>query len=278
MNTGPEPEEEWELSVLLERVVPQPPAPGDRMARIRRRVRRRRRRRVAAAAAAATIGGVTAMVVAAALLRPEGAVTPRGQRVDPAASPSRSVPAPGPSLPEPTRSPGSGLAIVRLDGLYGLTLRVPDGWRSFETADPDSLVVGFVGSGPFRKRGDCPKEERGSYSVCAPVGSIAEGEVLISFRQVEGVGAENGDGRFLVKGVLPARAGCRVLGGDRELTAWRANPDPESVVGLTVSACFHRPTSAVVDAVMASLESARLESASLGSPSLVVPRGSRAPG
>lgn len=91
----PEPEEEWELSVLLERAVPQPTAPHDRMAQIRRRVRRRRRRRVAAGALAA-VGGVTAAaVVAAALLQPAGPVTPRGQQVLPAASPSRAVPAPG---------------------------------------------------------------------------------------------------------------------------------------------------------------------------------------
>lgn len=268
MDEEPEPEEEWELSVLLERAVPQPTAPHDRMAQIRRRVRRRRRRRVAAGALAA-VGGVTAAaVVAAALLQPAGPVTPRGQQVLPAASPSRAVPAPGSPLPTSTGSTHAGYALVSLDVLSGLTLKLPgDGWRSLVTSDPRGLVVGFVGSGPLHERGGCGKQEMIRYSVCPPVDKVAEGGVLIVFEQVEApVGDGTGSGRFVVKGVASAGEGCRALGGQWELTAWGEGPDPASSVGLVASACFNRTAKDTIAAVTTSLKTASYASASPGGP------------
>ncbi|WP_431959265.1 hypothetical protein [Actinacidiphila sp. bgisy160] len=267
MNAEPEPEDEWELSVLLERAVPRPPAPHDRMAQVRRLVRRRRRRRVAAGAVAA-VGGVTAAVMAAALLQPANPVTPRGQRILPAASPSRSVPAPGYPLPGPTRSTDPGYELVGVDGLSGLRLKMRgENWRSFTTSGPRGLVVGFVGSGPLHERGECTKPEIISYSVCPPVDKVAEEGVLISFRQVEAPGG-SGDrpGRFMVKGVVAAGEGCRALGGQWELTGWGEDPDATSSVGLLVSACFNRPAKGTVDAVTASLRTATFAAPFSGGP------------
>ncbi|MGW3241954.1 hypothetical protein [Streptomyces sp. NPDC001070] len=257
MNTEPEPEEEWELGVLLERVVPQPSAPADRMAQIRRRVRRRRRRRLAATTTAA-VGGVTAMVVAAAMLQPAHPLTPRGQRIAPAASPARPVPVPGSPLPAPTRSADPGFATVRLDDLSGLTLPAPRGWSSLLVADPQAVVVGFVGSGPLHERGECSKQERITYSACPPVDRLTEGGVLLSFHWMKAPDPKDaGDGRFLLKGgVAPASTGCRTLGGDRELTAWGTGLDGRAAVGITATACLHRPTKALVDTVVTSLRAA----------------------
>ncbi|MFF7211179.1 hypothetical protein ACFZAU_11685 [Streptomyces sp. NPDC008238] len=266
-----ESEEEWELSVLLERVVPRTPAPQDRMTQIRRRVRRRRRRRVAAGAVAVLGGATAAAVVAAALLGPADPVAPRGQRILPAASPTRSA-GPGPtSAPTPTPALDAGAAggaaaggtdsvyaYVTLDALSGLGLKLPGtGWRSLVTAAPDGLVVGFVGAQPLRERDGCTKSEMVAYSACPPVDAVAEGGVLIAFRQMEAPASSKfGPGRFVVKGLTEASGGCRALGGRNELTAWGEDPDATSSVGLMVRACFSRPTKGAVDAVVASLRGA----------------------
>lgn len=257
VNAEPEPEEEWELVVLLERVVPQTPAPHDRMAQIRRRVRRHRRRRVAAGAAAALGGLTAAAVVAAALLQPTDPAMPRGQRVVPAASPDRAMPAPETPLPSPTptRSTDSAYDLVSLDALSGLRLKLPgSGWTSLVATAPDGRVVGFVAAQPLKERAECTKQEVVAYSVCPPVGKVAVGGALISFRQVEKLAGGSLPGRFAVKGVAAAGDGCRALGGRRELTAWGQDPDRPSAVGLVVSACFDRPAKGTVEGVIAGLK------------------------
>ncbi|MFI8180584.1 hypothetical protein ACIF70_08695 [Actinacidiphila glaucinigra] len=256
MNAEPEPEEEWELGVLLERVVPQTPAPHDRMAQIGRRVRRRRRRRMAAGAAAALGGLTAAVVVAAALLQPTDPARPRGQHVVPAASPDRAMPAPGSPLPSPTRSTDSAYGLVSLDALSGLRLKLPgSGWTSLVAKAPDGRVVGFVGAQPLHERDECTKQEMVAYSVCPPVGKVAVGGALISFRQVKKLaGGGSLPGRFVVKGVADAGDGCRAIGGRRELTAWGQDPDRSSAVGLVVSACFDRTAKGTVEGVIAGLK------------------------
>ncbi|SNS04075.1 hypothetical protein SAMN05216252_102451 [Actinacidiphila glaucinigra] len=271
VNAEPEPEEEWELGVLLERVVPQTPAPHDRMTQIRRRVRRHRRRRVAVGAAAALGGLTAAAVVAAALLQPTDPAMPRGQHVVPAASPDRAMPAPGSPLPSPTRSTDSAYDLVSLDALSGLRLKLPgSGWTSLVATAPDGRVVGFVGAQPLQERNECTKQEMVAYSVCPPVGKVAVGGALISFRQVDKLGGGSLPGRFVVKGVADAGDGCRALGGGRELTAWGQAPDRSSAVGLVVSACFDRPAKGTVEGVIAGLKG--------GTYTAALPGGSTMPG
>lgn len=253
---GPEPEEERELSVLLERAVPRFPAPHDRMAQIRRRVRRSTRRRATAGAVAA-FGGVTAAaLVAAALLQPPDTRGHGGQQVLPAASSGRAVPDGDGTMPSSTADPQ--YRLITLAPLSGLELKLPGtNWRSLVTTAPNGLPVGFVGSQPLRERADCAKRERAVYGVCPPVDKLAEGGVLIAFAQEKRPMGENTHpGWFMVKGAADAGEECRALGGQKELTAWGEDPDVASPFGLMVRACFSRPSADMVDAVGTSLKSA----------------------
>ncbi|MEV0090282.1 hypothetical protein [Streptomyces sp. NPDC050738] len=97
---------ENELRVLLERTVPQIPAPTDRLMSVRNRVARRRTRRAAGAAACA----VAAVALTITLL-------PTG--------PTAVLPA-----APPTRPPTPAYGAVHFPGLGGLALPLPAGWQS----------------------------------------------------------------------------------------------------------------------------------------------------
>ncbi|PJE94288.1 hypothetical protein CUT44_28900 [Streptomyces carminius] len=200
----PEPPEgaERELRLLLERGVPQPAAPAERMGRVRRRVALRRRRRVAVLTAAAS---AAAAVVLAVSLRPVVTDGVPDDRVAPAAS----------------SSAGAGEAALRLSGTFELRLRLPGGWHA-GTVPGTRAALGFAADRPLSGGGPCPAA-RAYVLDCAPVPALAPNGALIAFQQMTAPpGGEDvaPKGTFTAGEPRPPEKDCRVLGGDRELTAW----------------------------------------------------------
>ncbi|MEE1938175.1 hypothetical protein V1L54_01870 [Streptomyces sp. TRM 70361] len=192
---------ERELRLLLERVVPRPAAPAERMRRVRRRVALRRRR-VAVLTASAS---AAAAVVLAVSLRPVVTGGVPDERVAPAASPSA----------------GSGEAALRLSGTFELRLRLPGGWH-VRTVPGTRTALGFAADRPLDGGGPCPAAR--TYALdCAPVPALAPDGALIAFQQMTappGGRDMEPKGAFTTGDPRPPEKDCRALGGDRELTGW----------------------------------------------------------
>jgi hypothetical protein len=229
-------DEERELSALLERVVPQLPAPAQRWERVRDRVRRRRRRRAAALSATAAVA-----VAAAGLLLPDLGGT-SGTPVSPARAnasraPTSSDPPAGPPTATPTATLPSAYRVYTFPDLAGLRVGMPPHWGSVETG-PDTQYVSSQGLG--LPEGGCghPLDD-----FCTPlVEQLHRGGALVRLR------VEHNSlmaAKFPAPKVSssPPLAACRSVGGTEQMSALFAR-GPGSDLVVEEMACLSRPTDA----------------------------------
>ncbi|MDX3073606.1 hypothetical protein [Streptomyces sp. MI02-7b] len=252
-------EDEWELSVLLERTVPQPLAPTDRMAQVRRRVQRRRRRRMAALSTAAVAAvGVGALTVTGLTW---GAADPHRRTV---ATPAAAGTATSAATPPPTSTSmpsagtdGDAYTTVHLKDLYGLTLRLPRGWKGFTTLDQDAMMIGFVSQQPMHQQASCGTTPDLGYSACPPVGTLGRGAALIYIHKTMYTKTDGKAGFDVVEPGAPGK-GCQVLHGDAEMQAWGGIPTTKDrPLLLNVDVCLREPSQDTVAAIRKALETAR---------------------
>ncbi|MFE6738266.1 hypothetical protein [Streptomyces tubercidicus] len=181
--------EEWRT--LLERAVPDLPAPDDRLQQVRWRIRRRRRRRTATFLGGLAVASVATMV---SLLRLP-------------ATPDL------PAAPHPTASHDTGTAHYR--ELSGLTVRLPQGWSASRAKDRSTgEALGFAATQPMTGELTCSKE-RPKDSPCAPPAALGRGEALIVFRTGATADATAKEGPRLRMSKTLGRL-CRTLGATQQ--------------------------------------------------------------
>ncbi|MFW6692876.1 hypothetical protein [Streptomyces sp. MAR4 CNX-425] len=244
-------EEEHELRVLLERAVPRPVAPAERMERIRGRVLRRRRRRRA-------LWGATATVAAIGVLLPQ--LLPAD---DP--PPRYAPPAAGAPEGEPRK------AERRLSELSDLTLRVPAGWssRTVRTDSPEGAYVGYVASQSLKPSPEpCPTGKDGTCTT--PPRQLPRHGTLITLKLH--YGAERTD-----RGLRKREVGkpCVVAGGTRELWAVRRPAGAADGVQVLATVCLAAPANGDVAEARTVLGSMRFESGTQPGSRPDVPSGTR---
>lgn len=213
------------LRRYLRGAVPPMPAPADRMAQVRRRVRLRRRRRGAAGLlAACSVLGVLA------LGGPDGLLS--------SADSPQTTPA----------APPRGDGHVVLDPARPLTLAgLPRDWSALTTKDADGRTVAYAAPQPVFDRlwRDCTPARDDSGSSCPPDGKLLRAEVLVMFQY----GAEPADRTTATAPVdsfstAPATAPvCRAVTASHELTAWGyARPDArKEPFDVRVTSCLKAP-------------------------------------
>ncbi|QKV92987.1 hypothetical protein HUT19_15495 [Streptomyces sp. NA02950] len=233
---------ERELRELLERAVPRPGPPADRLGQVRQRVLRQRRRRAAGLAGGAVAALMVINVVAPAR---DGGGGGGGAAHRPDTAP---------------RSAATG--SFRFPALAGMTVRLPDGWSGRAVpARPGRDPVGLAGSRPTTVSSasssasvSCPDVQR----YCLGRSALRAGEGLIVFRLQRGhVGEGGGAGALLMATGLGKS--CRAAGGTRELTGWRAVEEGAGRAGdelVVASACLHRPSATALGQVRSVLRTA----------------------
>jgi hypothetical protein len=268
---------EGELRELLERGTPRPPAPADRMARVREKVVRRRRRRAAGTAALTVAGVALAGTLVPGMLRDGGSRAPAPDLVPPAASRGAIPPAP---TPESTM-PGPGPTWARKQGtLFGETadvpgmanlLRTPQEWST--SVVPGWPAYAFAGSPGVRLPADGDPCGSRNNEYCAPVRAMDPGSALVALRALSGgEAAPDGDalrGRVSEVPAVDLSKPCRGLRGTRELvvqydmgmsraTGERVStPRSEDERYLEARACLADPSPQLVreaEAVLGSLD------------------------
>jgi hypothetical protein len=251
--TDPTPDgarEEQELRVLLERAVPQLPAPAQRLESVRERVRRRRRRRAAGLSATAVLA-----VAAAGLLLP-GATDPGGSpppdatgtlapTVAGTASGTASDPAAGSAPPTavPTTTGEATFAPTamprRFPTLSGLRVAVPAKWSVLVAHDSPRAYVSsqdlaLPQAGCATQRDD----------FCTPLVRMLDTDgVLVQFTLSLDQGMADkarGPGRTGVTGESVVDA-CRAVGGTEQLGALLADGSGSPAV-VVATACLADPT------------------------------------
>lgn len=234
-------EEERALRALLERAVPRPVAPAERMERIRGRVLRRRRRRRA-------VWGATATAAAVGVLLPQ--VLPAD---DP--PPRYAPPAAGAGTPQPREDK------ARLPELSDLTVRVPEGWstRTVRTDSPDGSYVGYVASLALKPSPEpCPTGADGTCTT--PPRELPRRGTLITLRLL--YGSERVYGPDGTEPGLQARdvgKACVVAGGTEELWAVRRPAGAAEGVQVLATVCLATPANRDVAEVRTVLGSMRFE-------------------
>ncbi|MBL1097752.1 hypothetical protein [Streptomyces coffeae] len=182
-------EQEWRT--LLERAVPDLPAPDDRLRQVRWRIRRRRRQRAAACLGALAVAAVATMV---SLIRMP-------------AAPDR------PTAPRPAVSHDSRTTHYR--ELSGLTVRLPQGWSARSAEDPSTgEALGFASTQPMAGELTCSKD-RPKDSPCAPLAALGRGDALIVFRTGAPADATATDGPRLRRSKTLGSL-CRTLGATQQ--------------------------------------------------------------
>ncbi|WP_202234919.1 hypothetical protein [Actinacidiphila reveromycinica] len=250
-------DEERELSDLLERVVPQLPAPAQRWERVRERMRRRRRRRAAVGASVTTV----VVVAAAGLLLPQvgggPGASPSGTRVGAgsgpvgsgaagAGAPTGSTAATGaPASDGPTPSSTllatapSGYRLYLYPDLAGLRLTVPHAWYALKAGTSAEYVSTQALAVP---EGGC---DHALDDFCTPlVHRLDRGGALLQLSVVHGSAMAD---KFRLTGrrvdTAPVATACSTVGGTVQLTTVLTGPgDGDDLV--TVTACLAQPTAA----------------------------------
>ncbi len=238
-------DEETELRVLLERVVPHLPAPAQRWERVRERVRRRRRRRAVALSATAVLAVAAAGLLLPGAGGPSGAPAPgRITSLAPPASgavPTGGPPTSGPPTPASTSTSDAAVdqhpsRVHTFAALTGLTLGLPPGWRTLTPHGSRTVYVSSQALG--LPPGGCahPLDD-----FCTPlVRRLTPGGVLIKLELNEGkLSAE----KFRL---LPRTAGaeqvvpaCRTVGGTAQLGTTIVDGTGSALVMVTV--CLSDP-------------------------------------
>jgi hypothetical protein len=226
-------DEETELRVLLERGVPQLPAPAQRLERVRDRVRRRARRRTAGLSVAAVMA-----VAAAGLLLPGGRTGDRSADPDPPAV-STFVPA-GSGTPSPSEGPTSeaGYRVTDFPALAGLRLSLPSSWYTLKPAGSDS---DYAASQPLALPQDACVHPLDGF--CTPlVRSLGHGGVLMMLQLDKNQGLADKMRLFGRQvGVDAVVSSCRHVGGTDQLSVTMVDGSGSPVV-VTATACLARPT------------------------------------
>lgn len=229
--------EERDLRALLERAVPQLPAPAQRLESVRARVRRRRRR-------ASGLSGAAALAVGlAALLVPYGGgpvpASPAERGTPAASAPPASGGAPtAPGTAPPTAD--TGLRVRQFTKLGGLRLRVPRDW--FVLAPGGTATVWVSSQALALPAGGCDKALD---DFCTPLErSLRPGGVLVQLRfqpdQAQGGPSRAHPFTVHAEDVLTA---CSAVGGTAQLgTGLVAASGGSAYVAAT--ACLSSPESA----------------------------------
>lgn len=228
-------EEERELRALLERAVPRPVAPAERMERIRGRMLRRRRGRRA-------VWGATATAAAVGVLLPQ--LLPAD---DP--PPRYAPPAAGAGAPERRE------AEARFAELSDLTLRMPAGWssRTVRTDSPEGAYVGYVASLALEPSPEpCPTGADGTCTT--PPRQLPRHGTLITLRLL--YGPEKAEPGLRARDVGKA---CVVAGGTEELWAVRRPAGAADGVQVLATVCLATPANGDVAEARTVLGSMRFE-------------------
>lgn len=230
---------EQELRALLERAVPQLPAPAQRLEGVRERVRRRRGRRTAAATGCAVLALAAGLVAVPGLVRPDG-----GGREAPAVVGS-ATPRPGPVL----TTPPSG---YRPGGMGGLVLQMPTGaaWKTF--ADPATTSLFLSTQRMVLPEGGCGHALDG---FCTPLAlALKKDGVLVMFRRQKlKMPSDKAHMYEVPLAEAPPYQACRTVGGTRQLS--RTMVAPDGTVVWTV-ACLDDPSRTRVQEARHLLDSA----------------------
>jgi hypothetical protein len=237
---------EDELRVLLERAVPQLPAPAQRLERVKERARRRRRRRVAGVSATAVVAVAAAGLVLPGLGSTSGAPAPPAvTSLAPPASgsaPTDGVPRePTPTASDATTAPPSGEQAAtgyHFAELAGLDLMLPPHWSTI--AAPKTGAV-FASSQQLGLPPDgCVKPLDG---FCTPlVRRLDRGGVLMMMT-VEHNTLLAQKYRVGVRPVTPSTVvgACRTVGGTAQTSAVIPDAAGSDVI-VQVSVCLARPS------------------------------------
>ncbi|MFJ1582321.1 hypothetical protein ACIOC1_03285 [Streptomyces sp. NPDC088197] len=252
---------EDELRDLLERAVPQLPAPVQRLERVKERALRRRRRRAVGMSAAVVVAVAAAGTVlpglggAASAPAPPAVVTslapPASGSGGPTASASTAT-GPVDSGPSPTPSPGqttratesasaaSAAVTYHFPELAGLDLRLPPGWTTVvapKTGDvfASSQALGLPTDG-------CVKPLDG---FCTPlVRTLTRGGALMMLtlrHSKTTVDKLNADGHPVTSSVVVSA--CRAVGGTAQTKALLTDASGSDVL-IEVSVCLADATDA----------------------------------
>ncbi|MGW5349428.1 hypothetical protein ACWERV_02770 [Streptomyces sp. NPDC004031] len=230
---------ERELRALLERAVPQLPAPAQRLERIRERIRRRRRRRTAVVTGSAVLALAAALVAVPGLVGPDG-----GGHAAPAVV--------GSATPRPTTALSTPPSGYRPDGMGGLVLQMPPskGWQTL--ADPKTASL-FLGTQRMvLPEGGCAHALDG---FCTPLAlALKKDGALVMFRRQPSKmpSAKARDYEIPLTEDSPYQA-CRTVGGTRQLT--RTMVAPDGTIVWTV-ACLADPSQTRVQEARYLLDSA----------------------
>lgn len=260
---------EDDLRALLERAVPQLPAPVQRLERVKERARRRRRRAVGVSATAVVAVAAAGMVLPTLNGTSGAPVPPAVSTLEPPASGSgptatgptatdrmTTVPVDGTPTPantvDPTEPPSAMAASVRhhFPELSGLDLWLPPGWHTITAPKADAV---FASSQTLGLPMDgCVKPLDG---FCTPLDrTLTPGGVLmmltVRHNQLT-VDKLHADGRPVTPtAVLGA---CRAVGGTAQTDAMIADASGSDLL-VQVSVCLAGPTDAeqaqIKDALM----------------------------
>lgn len=226
--------EEDDLRALLERGVPQLPAPAQRLERVRERVRRRRRRRAAGVSAVL----VTAIAGAGVLL--PGAGRGGGAGTEPGAAPPAATGTAAPAAdPRPATPPPTTDKRLFRFGNPALTLRLPPGWQASE-----GYGKAFAASQVLRPHAACVQPPG---QMCLPLRhplAPGGGYLIVSVVNSPGLAAKAVPG----KGISPAATvskDCRVEGGTEQWFVMLGDSHrPATDKVLTGVYCLASPTAA----------------------------------
>jgi hypothetical protein len=225
------------LRALLERAVPYPPAPAQRLEGVRERIRRRRRRR------AALTGGAV-LAVAAGLVAVPGLV--RTHDAAPAARhAAHSAPAAGGSAtptPTPPSPPPPG---YRPDGMGGLVLQLPPDWRRLPDPATVSVFLSTSSQPLALPEGGCAHALDG---FCTPlVRALGRGGALVMFKEQPGMSVMGGKLQGYAAGVTTDEplTSCRAVGGTYQMSRTMVGPAGTPVL-VWATACLAHPSKAQV--------------------------------
>ncbi|MFF0726893.1 hypothetical protein [Streptomyces sp. NPDC004134] len=230
-------EEERALRALLERAVPRPAAPAERMERIRGRALRRRRRRCA-------VWGATATAAAVGVLLPQ-------------ALPATDTPPRSTSPAAGAGAPAQRDAETRLPELSDLTLKVPAGWssRTVRTDSPKGEYVGYVASLSLSPSPEpCPTGADGTCTT--PPRELPRRGTLITLQLL--YGPKTPDPGLRTRELGKA---CVVAGGTEELWAVRRPAGAAEGVQVLATVCLATPATGDVAEASTVLGSMRFDPA-----------------
>ncbi|GGP72705.1 hypothetical protein GCM10010287_36070 [Streptomyces variabilis] len=213
-------EEDAELRVLLQRMVPHLEAPADRMRQVRRRVRLRRQRRAAAAGALAMVG--------LALWLSTGSPRVPSDAALPAAFPPAEA----------------DTNFRRYTTVSGLSLTLPPEWRALDVPRGDDTTVVYAAVQPLtadRVPTGCG-DPTGTVDTftCAPLSALVRGGILVAFEILDGTTSTPPPGTRLTPTPAPGDA-CRSLGGKLQYAALVLPAPKQARSVLRVSICLGEP-------------------------------------